>query len=97
MFIKRPSEVAEHEGSAGHARWRCNGRHQPNVFVLNEVDSRTMQGKIFTNLFIAGELLDLDGPIGGYNFQAAFSKRRSKARMFEPASRRFSGLGPEIS
>jgi predicted flavoprotein YhiN len=24
-------------------------------------------------LFIAGEVLDLDGPIGGYNFQAAFS------------------------
>ena len=22
---------------------------------------------------IAGEILDLDGPIGGYNFQAAFS------------------------
>jgi len=25
------------------------------------------------NLFFAGELLDLDGPIGGYNFQVAFS------------------------
>jgi hypothetical protein len=24
-------------------------------------------------LFVAGELLDLDGPIGGYNLQAAFS------------------------
>ena len=24
-------------------------------------------------LFLAGEILDLDGPIGGYNFQAAFS------------------------
>ena len=44
--------------------------HLPNVFVLNEVDSRTMQSKIFPNLFIAGELLDLDGPISDYNFQA---------------------------
>ena len=41
--------------------------------MLNEVDSRTMQSKIFTNLFIAGELLDLDVPIGGYNLKAAFS------------------------
>lgn len=40
---------------------------------LDEVDSRTMQSKRVPNLFIAGELLDLDGPIGGYNFQAAFS------------------------
>jgi predicted flavoprotein YhiN len=24
-------------------------------------------------LFLAGEILDLDGPIGGYNFQAAWS------------------------
>ena len=41
--------------------------------ALNEVDSRTMQSKLVPHLFIAGELLDLDGPIGGYNFQAAFS------------------------
>ncbi|MBY0524878.1 MAG: NAD(P)/FAD-dependent oxidoreductase [Gemmataceae bacterium] len=41
--------------------------------ALDEVDSRTMRSKKVPNLFIAGELLDLDGPIGGYNFQAAFS------------------------
>jgi predicted Rossmann fold flavoprotein len=40
---------------------------------LDEVDSRTMQSKLVRNLFLAGEVLDLDGPIGGYNFQAAFS------------------------
>ncbi len=40
---------------------------------LAEVDSRTMQSKLVPNLFWAGEVLDLDGPIGGYNFQAAFS------------------------
>jgi predicted Rossmann fold flavoprotein len=40
---------------------------------LDEVDSRTMQSKIVPGLFLAGEVLDLDGPIGGYNFQAAFS------------------------
>jgi predicted Rossmann fold flavoprotein len=40
---------------------------------LAEVDSRTMRSKRTPQLFIAGEVLDLDGPIGGYNFQAAFS------------------------
>ena len=40
---------------------------------LDEVDSSTMQSKLMPNLYIAGEVLDLDGPIGGYNFQAAWS------------------------
>jgi predicted Rossmann fold flavoprotein len=40
---------------------------------LEEVDSRTMQSKLVPGLYLAGEVLDLDGPIGGYNFQAAFS------------------------
>jgi predicted Rossmann fold flavoprotein len=41
--------------------------------ALDEVDSRTMRSKLVPNLFLAGEVLDLDGPIGGYNFQAAWS------------------------
>ena len=41
--------------------------------ALGEVDSRDMQSKIVPNLYFAGEILDLDGPIGGYNFQAAWS------------------------
>jgi hypothetical protein len=41
--------------------------------ALDEIDSRTLQSKQVPGLFIAGEVLDLDGPIGGYNFQAAFS------------------------
>ena len=40
---------------------------------LKEVDSKTMQSKIAEGLFFAGEILDLDGPIGGFNFQSAFS------------------------
>jgi predicted Rossmann fold flavoprotein len=40
---------------------------------LDEVESHTLKSKIVPNLYIAGELLDLDGPIGGYNFQAAWS------------------------
>jgi predicted Rossmann fold flavoprotein len=41
--------------------------------ALNEVDSRDMRSKLVPNLYLAGEILDLDGFIGGYNFQAAFS------------------------
>jgi predicted Rossmann fold flavoprotein len=41
--------------------------------ALDEVDSRTMQSKRVPGLYVAGEVLDLDGPIGGYNFQAAWS------------------------
>lgn len=40
---------------------------------LDDVDSRTMESRLVPGLFFAGEILDLDGPIGGYNFQAAFS------------------------
>jgi predicted Rossmann fold flavoprotein len=40
---------------------------------LREVDSSTMQSKLIPGLYLAGEILDLDGPIGGFNFQAAFS------------------------
>lgn len=41
--------------------------------ALPEVDSRNMQSKLQPGLYFAGEILDLDGPIGGFNFQAAFS------------------------
>ncbi len=41
--------------------------------ALDEVDSRSLQSKRVPGLWLAGEVLDLDGPIGGYNFQAAWS------------------------
>jgi predicted Rossmann fold flavoprotein len=40
---------------------------------LEEVDSRSMESRRVPGLYLAGEVLDVDGPIGGYNFQAAFS------------------------
>ena len=36
---------------------------------LKEVDQKTMKSKIIDNLYLAGEILDLDGPTGGYNLQ----------------------------
>jgi predicted Rossmann fold flavoprotein len=41
--------------------------------VLDEVCSKTMKSKLITNLYWAGEVLDLDGFTGGYNLQAAWS------------------------
>ncbi len=41
--------------------------------ALDEIDSHTMESRLAPGVFFAGEVLDLDGPIGGYNFQAAFS------------------------
>lgn len=38
-----------------------------------EVNPQTMESRLAPGLFLAGEILDVDGPIGGYNFQAAFS------------------------
>jgi len=34
---------------------------------------QTMQSKIVKNLFLAGEIIDLDGPTGGYNLQICWS------------------------
>jgi len=40
---------------------------------LKEVDPRTMESRLVKGLYLAGEVLDIDGYTGGYNLQAAFS------------------------
>jgi len=40
---------------------------------LNEVDFKTMQSRIVPGLYFAGEVLDIDGITGGFNFQAAWA------------------------
>ncbi len=39
----------------------------------NEIDCNTMQSKKHTGLFFAGEIMDVDGITGGYNFQNAWT------------------------
>ena len=41
--------------------------------LLDEVDPRTLGSKRSPGLFFAGEILDVDGPCGGYNLQWAWS------------------------
>lgn len=40
---------------------------------LNEIDHNTMMSKKIPNLFFAGEILDVDGVTGGFNFQHAWT------------------------
>ena len=38
-----------------------------------EVNPRTMESKLYPGLFFAGEVINADGPCGGFNLQIAFS------------------------
>lgn len=40
---------------------------------LSEVDFKTMESKVCPGLHFAGEVLDVDGITGGFNFQAAWT------------------------
>lgn len=40
---------------------------------LSEVDANTMQSKMVPNIYFAGEVLDIDGITGGFNFQNAWT------------------------
>jgi predicted Rossmann fold flavoprotein len=40
---------------------------------LNEVNFKTMESRVCPGLFFAGEVLDIDGITGGFNFQAAWT------------------------
>ena len=40
---------------------------------LSEVDPKTMESKLCRGLYITGEVLDVDGPCGGYNLQWAWA------------------------
>lgn len=40
---------------------------------LKEVDFKTMESKVCPRLFFAGEILDIDGVTGGFNFQSAWT------------------------
>jgi predicted Rossmann fold flavoprotein len=40
---------------------------------LNEINAQTMESKLQSNLFFAGEIIDVDGITGGFNFQNAWT------------------------
>lgn len=55
----------------------CGGLEKATVtrggVCCKDVDFKTMQSRLCAGLFFAGEVLDVDGPCGGYNLQIAFS------------------------
>lgn len=56
-----------------------------------EVNPHTLESRLAPGLFFAGEILDVDGPIGGFNFQAAFATGHTAAKSIpHPSVRRTS-------
>jgi predicted Rossmann fold flavoprotein len=52
---------------------------------VDEIDAGTMASKICRGLYLVGEVIDVDGRLGGFNFQWAWSSARSAARaLAEP-------------
>ncbi|MDG1189114.1 MAG: NAD(P)/FAD-dependent oxidoreductase, partial [Flavobacteriales bacterium] len=40
---------------------------------LEEVNPKTLESKLYKGLYFCGEVLDIDGITGGFNFQAAWT------------------------
>jgi predicted Rossmann fold flavoprotein len=63
---------------------------------LREVDFRTMESRVCPGLFFAGEVLDIDGITGGFNFQSAWTTGwiagRAMAGSPAPAGNRMSPI-----
>jgi predicted Rossmann fold flavoprotein len=47
---------------------------------LQQIDANAMQSKLIPNLFFAGEVMDVDGITGGFNFQHAWTSGFVAAR-----------------
>jgi len=68
--------------------YAVNGRtHFREEFVtcggvsLDSIDMKTMHSKMCDNLYFAGEVMDIDGITGGYNFQAAWTTAYIAAKL----------------
>jgi predicted Rossmann fold flavoprotein len=56
----------------GHRGWKEAIITQGGI-ALKDVNPQTMESKVCSGLYLAGEVLDLDANTGGYNLQLAFS------------------------
>lgn len=85
---KKAAEVSKEERKiickllSGNIEITLIARKKGDEFVtaggvcLNEVDRKTMQSIINPNLYLAGEVLDIDGLTGGFNLQSAWATGR---------------------
>ncbi len=51
---------------------------------LSEVNFKTMENRLRPGLFFAGEILDIDGVTGGFNFQSAWTTAWLAGRAMGP-------------
>ena len=56
--------------------------------ATDEIDPRTMESKIVPHLYFAGEVMDIDGPTGGYNLTMAFATARKAVAAIGDSMRR---------
>lgn len=90
MLFRFPLKVT---GSQGYEKAEVTA----GGVALKEVDTKTLESKLCPGLFFAGEVLDVDGRIGGFNFQWAWASgsvvgqailRRSRGHQASPHSGR---------
>jgi predicted Rossmann fold flavoprotein len=48
---------------------------------LKEIDPKTMQSRLVRGLYFCGEVMNLDGPCGGYNLQWSFASGHLAGRL----------------
>ena len=56
--------------------------------ATDEIDPRTMESKLVPHLYFAGEVMDIDGPTGGYNLTMAFATARKAVASIGDSQRR---------
>lgn len=66
LLAKTPLTITGHDGFK-------NAMITRGGIKLSEIDAKTMQSKLVAGLYFCGEVVDIDGPCGGYNLQWAFS------------------------
>ena len=72
-LIRRPLPV---NGASGYRKAEVTA----GGVDLGEVNEKTLESKLIKGLFFAGEVLDVDGPVGGTNLQWAWSSGYLAAR-----------------
>ena len=65
-LVDTPLDVRDSRGY-GYAEVTAGG------VPLDEIDSATMESRVCAGLYLVGELLDVDGRLGGFNFQWSWS------------------------
>ena len=82
---RRKTQDVEVEVWFGHNRLSFRGLRPRPVkeaivtiggVATDEIDPKTMESRLVPHLYFAGEVMDIDGPTGGYNLTMAFATAR---------------------